>query len=70
MGNWILFERRIYRIAFWNYRQFERLNNENNEKSATTQIIKVITKKLETIFNENKISHVKYLSIYVKCDVF
>jgi Methyltransferase FkbM domain len=42
------------------------LNKENNETSATTQIIKVITKKLETIFDENKISHVNYLSIDVE----
>jgi FkbM family methyltransferase len=47
-------------------RHLERLNNENNEKSSTTQIIKVITKKLETIFDENKISHVNYLSIDVE----
>jgi len=47
-------------------RHLERLNNENNEKSCTTQIIKVITKKLETIFDENKISHVNYLSIDVE----
>jgi len=47
-------------------RHLERLNKENNEKSGTTQIIKVITKKLETIFDENKISHVNYLSIDVE----
>jgi FkbM family methyltransferase len=47
-------------------RHLERLNRENNEKSDTTQIIKVITKKLETIFDENKISHVNYLSIDVE----
>jgi FkbM family methyltransferase len=47
-------------------RHLERLNNGNNENSGTTQIIKVITKKLETIFDENKILHVNYLSIDVE----
>jgi FkbM family methyltransferase len=53
-------------IDNYDKRHFERLNKENNETSATTQIIKVITKKLETIFDENKISHVNYLSIDVE----
>jgi hypothetical protein len=33
---------------------------------STTEIIKVNTKKLETIFDENNISHINYLSIDVE----
>ena len=47
-------------------RHFDRLNYENNTMNASTQIIMVDTKKLETIFTENKISHVHYLSIDVE----
>jgi hypothetical protein len=34
--------------------------------SSTTEIIKVNTKKLETIFDENNVSHINYLSIDVE----
>lgn len=47
-------------------RHLERLNNENIDNFSTTQIIKVITKKLDTIFDENNISHINYLSIDVE----
>ena len=47
-------------------RHLERLNNVNLNNFSTTQIIKVITKKLETIFDENNISHINYLSIDVE----
>jgi FkbM family methyltransferase len=47
-------------------RHLERLNNENICYFSTTQIINVITKKLETIFDENNISHINYLSIDVE----
>jgi FkbM family methyltransferase len=33
---------------------------------STTEIIKVNTKKLETIFDENNVSHINYLSIDVE----
>ena len=44
----------------------KRLNNENLIKGSTTKIIKVNTKKLETIFDEHAIRHVNYLSIDVE----
>ena len=47
-------------------RHFERLNRENSIKGSTTEIIKVNTKKLETIFNETGIKRVNYLSIDVE----
>lgn len=47
-------------------RHMERLNYENLIKGSITNIIKVNTKKLETIFNEHAISHVNYLSIDVE----
>ena len=47
-------------------RHLERLNNENIDNFSTTQIIKVITKKLDTIFDENNILHINYLSIDVE----
>ena len=50
----------------YDQRHFERLKRENDIKGSTTEIIKVNTKKLETIFKENNISHVNYLSIDVE----
>ena len=47
-------------------RHWQRLQNENKQMGSTTEIIKVNTKKLETIFDENKISHIHYLSIDVE----
>jgi FkbM family methyltransferase len=47
-------------------RHFQRLDRENKLKGSKTEIIKVNTKKLETIFKENNISHVNYLSIDVE----
>jgi len=47
-------------------RHWERLQNENNEMGSTTEVIKVNTKKLETIFDEHNVSHVNYLSIDVE----
>ena len=47
-------------------RHFQRLQNENKQMGSTTEVIKVTTKKLETIFDENKISHINYLSIDVE----
>jgi FkbM family methyltransferase len=51
---------------FYDFRHFQRLINENNIYNSTTQIINVTTKRLETIFDEYKISHVNYLSIDVE----
>ena len=47
-------------------RHLQRLQNENSLHNSTTELIKVNTKKLETIFDENNISHVNYLSIDVE----
>ena len=47
-------------------RHLQRLDKENKEMKSITEIIKVQTKKLETIFFENKITHVNYLSIDVE----
>lgn len=47
-------------------RHLRRLHNENIQMGSTTQLIRVPTKKLETIFNENNITHVNYLSIDVE----
>jgi FkbM family methyltransferase len=47
-------------------RHYERLVRENNEWGSTTEIIKIETKRLESIFDDNKITHVHYLSIDVE----
>jgi FkbM family methyltransferase len=47
-------------------KHLERLEKENNMFGGNTEIIKVNTKKLETIFDENNITHVNYLSIDVE----
>ena len=47
-------------------RHFQRLENENRKMGSTTEIIKVKTNKLETIFDKNNISKVNYLSIDVE----
>jgi FkbM family methyltransferase len=53
-------------IGNYDKRHLERLKNENIEHLAITQIIKVNTKKLETIFDENEMAHINYLSIDVE----
>ena len=47
-------------------RHLQRLERENNAMGSTTEVIKINTKKLQTIFDENNISHVNYLSIDVE----
>jgi FkbM family methyltransferase len=47
-------------------RHYNRLLNENKQHNCITNVIKVKTKKLETILNEHNISHVNYLSIDVE----
>lgn len=47
-------------------RHLTRLQNENKQMGSTTELIQVNTKKLETIFDENNISRVNYLSIDVE----
>jgi len=47
-------------------RHLNRLNKENFEYGLTTEIIKVETQQLKTIFEENYITHVNYLSIDVE----
>jgi FkbM family methyltransferase len=47
-------------------RHFERLQRENIQHHSITELIKVETKKLETILHEYDISHINYLSIDVE----
>ena len=47
-------------------RHLYRLQRENKQMGSTTEMIKVNTKKLETIFRENNLTHVNYLSIDVE----
>jgi FkbM family methyltransferase len=47
-------------------RHLNRLHSENNEMGSSTEVIKVNTKRLDTIFKENHVSHVNYLSIDVE----
>jgi FkbM family methyltransferase len=47
-------------------RHLERLERENEQFGSTTEIIKVNTKKIETILDEHNIKHVNYLSIDVE----
>jgi FkbM family methyltransferase len=47
-------------------RHLQRLEIENKDNGSITEVIKVETKKLETILDENDISHINYLSIDVE----
>ena len=47
-------------------RHIQRLQIENKQHGSTTEIIEVETKKLETICDSHKISHINYLSIDVE----
>ena len=47
-------------------RHLQRLHSENMQMGSTTKIIKVNTKKLETILDEHNVSHINYLSIDVE----
>ena len=47
-------------------RHLDRLQRENIQYESITEVIKVETKKLETILHENDISHINYLSIDVE----
>ena len=47
-------------------RHWQRLENENRQMGSITEIINVNTKKLETICDENNITHIHYLSIDVE----
>jgi FkbM family methyltransferase len=47
-------------------RHFQRLQIETEWTQSTTEIIKVNTKRLESIFDENGVTHVNYLSIDVE----
>lgn len=51
-------------------RHLYRIQNGNIHMGSTTEIIKVNTKKLETIFDENNVSHINYLSIDVEGSEF
>jgi FkbM family methyltransferase len=47
-------------------RHWQRLQQENRHMGSTTEIMKVATKKLETICDEHGVSHINYLSIDVE----
>jgi len=47
-------------------RHLNRLERENNMMNSSTNIIKINTKKLETILYENNITHINFLSIDVE----
>ena len=47
-------------------RHFNRLQRENKQMGSTTELIRVKTKKLETILDENNVKHINYLSIDVE----
>jgi len=51
-------------------RHLQRLEQENRQHGSTTDVIKVQTKKLETIYDENNITHIHYLSIDVEGSEF
>jgi FkbM family methyltransferase len=53
-------------VDTYDRRHYDRLDRENEQMGSSTTIIKVPTKRLETIFDEHKISHVHYLSIDVE----
>uniref|UniRef100_A0A6C0F9A7 Methyltransferase FkbM domain-containing protein n=1 Tax=viral metagenome TaxID=1070528 RepID=A0A6C0F9A7_9ZZZZ len=50
----------------FDHRHKQRLQRENKKYGSTTEIIEVETKKLETICDSHKISHINYLSIDVE----
>lgn len=50
----------------FDYRHLRRLEYENMQSGSITEVIKVNTNKLETIFDENNVSHINYLSIDVE----
>lgn len=52
--------------ANFDIRHLERLERENAQYGSKTEVIKVKTKKLETILDENNIKHINYLSIDVE----
>ena len=47
-------------------RHYNRTLSENHSNGGTTQVINVAVKRLDTIFKENSIKHVNYLSIDVE----
>lgn len=47
-------------------RHLQRLHNENRSWGSTTELIKVPTKRMETICDDHQIVHINYLSIDVE----
>jgi FkbM family methyltransferase len=47
-------------------RHVTRLEKENKSHGSTTETVTIATKRLETIFDEHKVTHVHYLSIDVE----
>ena len=50
----------------FNKKHFDRLQYENKQMSLIIEVIKVKTKKLETILDENNIKYINYLLIDVE----
>ena len=50
----------------YDVRHFYRLENENKQMGSTTEVIRINTKKIETICNEYNIKNINYLSIDVE----
>jgi len=53
-------------VCTYDPRHLERLHNENTEFGDSTQIITVQTQRLETIFDQNNVTHIHYLNIDVE----
>ena len=47
-------------------RHVSRLERENKSHGSTTETVTIATKRLETIFDEHKVTHVHYVSIDVE----
>lgn len=47
-------------------RHIERIKRENQQTGSKTELIKISTKKIETICDDNNIKHINYLSIDVE----
>jgi FkbM family methyltransferase len=53
-------------VSEYDERHFNRLNYENANVGGSTEIVKIITKRIETICDENNIKNINYLSIDVE----
>ena len=51
---------------YYHPRHKERLLKENQQFNSQTKIVKICTKKLETIFDQHNVKHINYLTIDVE----